>query len=321
MNLPAGLPVPTYRPGVKVSTVTTALTLPAAVAVAPNGDAIVADGDRIVRVSPAGVVTVVAGSTAGSADGPAAQAQFSGPRGVAIGADGTIYVSDSGNHRIRAIANNGNVRTLAGSNQGFADGTSPMFSMPMGIAMSATGTILVADGWNQRVREVTLQGVASTWAGTGAEGITNGAGTQAQLLFPMGISVMPGGDALITEPSTGVLRKVSAAAPHTVTTLIGYPGDEGWEDGPTSAATVFETVAAAARSDGQLLIIDEATARIRALRSGTVDTLAGGQQGGTVDGAGASAGFAGPRALVAAPDGSVLVVDAPAHSLRRITGL
>ena len=320
MNLPAGLPTPAWRSGVQVSTVTTALTLPTAVTVAPNGDAIVADQDRIVRVSPAGVITVVAGSSAGLVDGPAAQAQFRGPRGVALGADGTIYVSDSGNHRIRAIAN-GNVRTLAGSNQGFADGTSPMFSMPMGIAMSATGTILVADAWNQRIREVTLQGVASTWAGSGAEGIVDGSGTAAQLQFPMGITVLPGGDAVFVEPSTGVLRKVSAATPHTVATFVGYAGDEGWEDGPVSSATVFETVAAAARSDGQIVFIDEATARIRALRSGTIDTLAGGQQGGTVDGAGARAGFAGPRALAAAPDGSVLVVDAPGHSLRRITGL
>jgi len=104
-----------------------------------------------------------------------------------------------------------------------------------------------------------------------------------------------------------------------VTTLVGYPGDEGWNDGTIDAATVFETLAAAARSDGQLILIDAATARIRALRNGAIDTLAGGQQGGTVDGSGATAGFGAPRALAVAPDGTVLVVDAREHALRRIT--
>jgi hypothetical protein len=318
MSLPEGLPLPTYRPGVRVSTVTTSLTQPTAVAVAANGDAIVADGDRIVRVASTGSVSVVAGSSPGSADGPAAQARFRGPRGVAVGSDGTIYVADSGNHRIRVISG-GTVTTLAGSDQGFADGPKAMFSQPMGIALTATGTILVADSWNHRLREVTPQGLVSTWAGTGEEGIVNGPCTTAQLAFPMGVTVLSRGDAVIVEPTTGVLRKVAASATHDVTTLVGYPGDEGWSDGPVDAATVFETLAAVARSDGQVILIDAATARVRALWNGTIDTLAGGQRGGTVDGSGATAGFGAPRALAVAPDGTVLVVDAREHALRKLT--
>jgi N,N-dimethylformamidase beta subunit-like protein/NHL repeat-containing protein len=316
MHLPDGLPVPQWRPGVQVSTVTSALTLPTAVAAAPDGSAVVCDQDRILRVSTAGAVSVVAGSTAGFADGAAAQAQFRSPRGVAVGPDGTIYVADSGNHRIRAIAA-GVVRTVAGSDQGFADGSSPLFSQPMGIAVRATGTLLVADTWNQRVRELTLAGVATTWAGNGTEGITDGTGTQAALQFPMGITILPGGDAVIAEPSTGTLRQVSAGPAHTVSTLVGYPGDEGWADGPDGQ--VFETIGVAATADGQILLIDQASARIRALKAGTLDTLAGGAQGGTVDGAGANAGFGGPTSIAVAPDKSVLVVDTRQHTLRRIT--
>jgi hypothetical protein len=318
MSLPQGLPVPTYRPGVKVSTVTTSLTLPAAVTVAANGDAIVADGDRIVRVASTGSVSVVAGSDPGCEDGPVAQSRFRGPRGVAVGSDGTIYVADTLNHRIRAISG-GTVRTIAGSDQGFADGVNAMFSQPMGIALTAKGTILVADSWNHRLREVTPQGMASTWVGTGEDGIVDGPSSRARIVFPIGVTMLPSGDAVIVEPSAGVLRKVAASATHDVTTLVGYPGDEGWNDGTIDAATVFETLAAAARSDGQLILIDAATARIRALRNGAIDTLAGGQQGGTVDGSGATAGFGAPRALAVAPDGTVLVVDAREHALRRIT--
>src|SRR6266436_9053263 len=318
MSLPQGLPVPTYRPGVKVSTVTTSLTLPAAVTVAANGDAIVADGDRIVRVASTGSVSVVAGSDPGCEDGPVAQSRFRGPRGVAVGSDGTIYVADTLNHRIRAISG-GTVRTIAGSDQGFADGVNAMFSQPMGIALTAKGTILIADSWNHRLREVTPQGMASTWVGTGEEGIVDGPSSRARIVFPMGVTMLPSGDAVIVEPSTGVLRKVAASATHDVTTLVGYPGDEGWNDGTIDAATVFETLAAAARSDGQLILIDGAMARIRALRNGAIDTVAGGQQGGTVDGSGATAGFGAPRALAVAPDGTILVVDALEHALRRIT--
>ncbi|MFN2549929.1 MAG: N,N-dimethylformamidase beta subunit family domain-containing protein [Myxococcales bacterium] len=318
MKLSSGLPTPTWRPGVQVTTITNALQMPTAVAAAADGSAIVADGDRIVRVSSAGAVTVIAGSTAGLADGPAAQAQFRGPRGVAVAANGTIYVSDTGNHRIRAIAN-GVVTTLAGSDEGFADGSAPKFLQPMAIALTATGTILVADTWNMRVREVTPQGVASTWAGSGAEGIVDGSGTQAQLNFPMGITVLPGGDAVIVEPAAGVLRKVSAVAPHNVSTIVGYPGDSGWQDGPASSANVLDTVAVGTAKDGEIILVDQATSRIRALKGGTIDTLAGGNRGGTVDGPGAQAGFAAPRAVAGAPDGSVLVVDAREHTLRRIT--
>jgi len=318
MNLPPGISTPSYRAGVQVSTVTTALTLPVAVAVAGNGDAIVVDGDAIVRVTPAGAVSAVAGGGPGLTDGPAAQAQFRGPRGVAVAADGTIYVSDTGNHRIRAISG-GSVTTVAGSTQGFADGASPQFSQPMGIALTAAGTILVADSWNQRIREVTPKGLASTWAGTGAEGVADGPGAQAQLQFPIGISLLTGGDAVMVEPMTGVLRKVSASTGHAVATLVGSVGLEGWDDGPVPGATVFETIAAAAMPDGDILLLDEATARVRALSGSNIDTLAGGQRGGTVDGCGSGAGFGGPRALAAAPDGSILVADAREHALRRIT--
>src|SRR5205085_1270694 len=83
---PAGVLPPSYRAGTNVSTVTTALNAPAAIGVALNGDAIVADGDQIVRVTPAGAVSVIAGSSTGSNDGPAALATFNGPRGVAVAA-------------------------------------------------------------------------------------------------------------------------------------------------------------------------------------------------------------------------------------------
>ncbi|TMA21365.1 MAG: hypothetical protein E6J88_15875 [Deltaproteobacteria bacterium] len=319
MALPEDAPRPQYRPGVRVSTVTRALERPVAVAAA-GADAIVVDGDRIVRVSSAGVVTPVAGGSAGLADGPASQAQFRGPRGVAVAADGTIYVSDTGNNRIRAIAG-GNVWTVAGSRLGFADGpgAQALFSQPMGIALTPTGSLLIADSWNQRLREMTAAGAVSTWAGCGLEGVTDGAGSAAHVNFPISVAVLPGGDAVIASSATGVLRRVAGGGTHNVTTLAGAVGLSGWGDGPAGSAQVSETLAVAALPDGQVVFLDGASARVRALRNGVVDTLAGGGRGGTIDGAGDEAGFSWPRAIAVAPDRSMLVADPREHALRRVT--
>jgi hypothetical protein len=307
LNLPSGATTPTYRGGVQVATVTTALNRPVAVAAAPGGDALVVDQDQIVRVSAAGVVTVVAGGAPGQADGPAAQATFRGPRGLAVAPGGEVYVSDTGNNAIRVISN-GTVRTLASG-----------FSQPMGIALTHDGTLLVADSWSFRLLAVTAAGAVSTWAGTGVNGVTGGPGALAALSFPLAVAVLPTGDAIIAESATGLIRKVSAAATHDVTKLIGVRDSVGWDDGPLGTATVSETLALAARADGQIVFLDSATSRVRAFRNGAVDTLAGGQRGGTVDGAGESAGFGWPRGIAVAADGSLLVVDAREHALRKVT--
>ena len=106
---------------------------------------------------------------------------------------------------------------------------------------------------------------------------------------------------------------------HNVTTLAGAVGLSGWGDGPAGSAQVSETLAVAALPDGQVVFLDGASARVRALRNGVVDTLAGGGRGGTIDGAGDEAGFSWPRAVAVAPDRSVLVADPREHALRRVT--
>jgi len=313
-----------YRAGVSVSTVTNALTQPAALAVAPDGAVVVADGNRIVRVDAKGAVTTVAGSDSpGSVDGPASQARFNAPRGVAVAPSGAIYVSDTANNRIRVIQN-GIVSPLAGADiADFADGpgAAARFAQPMGIAIEANGNLLVADSANSRLREVTPQGVVTTWAGTGVAGIDGGPGASATLYTPMAVAVVAAGAALIVEPDTGWIRSIDATAAHVVAPYAGQLFVEGWDDGSTTTATLYHTVALAVReSDGQVVLIDGASARIRAIRASVVDTLAGGQQGGTIDGAGSVAGFGTPCGVAIASDGSAYVVDAQEHTLRHVTG-
>ena len=319
LKLDTGQLPPVYRAGVKVTTVTRSLDRPAAIAVTSAGDAIIADGDRILRVLTSGSVSVVAGGAEGSSDGPAAQATFRAPRGLAVAKNGDIYVADSGNHRIRVISG-GVVRTVAGGAVGFADGPGAQarFNQPMSLALTADGTLLIADALNSRLRAMDAAGNVGTWAGTGSNSVVGGPGATACLSLPMAVTLLPGGDALIAEASTGLVRKVAGSAGHEVTLLAGEIGRSGWNDGPVSTASISEIYSLAALADGQVVLVDGASARLRVLNGGTVETLAGGKRLGGADGDGASATFSAPRAAAVAPDGSILVVDAADHSLRRV---
>ena len=102
-------------------------------------------------------VSVAAGTSAGFADGPGAQAQFRNPHGVAVDGDGNIIVADNGNHRIRKIGPDAIVSTVAGTGSaGFADGpgAQAQFMNPLSVSVDGDGNIIVADKGNHRIRKV-----------------------------------------------------------------------------------------------------------------------------------------------------------------------
>lgn len=118
------------------------------------------DNNRIRRRLPDGRIETVAGQGEGRVDGPALQASFNTPSGIAADAQGNLYVADTGNHAIRRISTDGQVTTLAGGQQGFADGPAAQarFDGPMGIAVDAQGQVYVADTWNDRIRVIGTDG-------------------------------------------------------------------------------------------------------------------------------------------------------------------
>jgi DNA-binding beta-propeller fold protein YncE len=237
-----------------------------------------------------------------------------------VRADGGIYVSDSANHKIRLILN-GVVSTVAGVGQGFCDGAGSVAKLdtPMSIALHPSGVLVVADAWNHRIRAVDAGGNVTTWAGDGKVNVKDGPGAQAEFNFPFALAVRPDGSTIIVDAETGLLRLVGNDAAHTVSTFAGELGRSGWRDGDAAHGSVMEILAVASRASGEIVLVDGATWRLRAIGSGgVIDTHAGGATSSLVDGLGANAGFQLPHGAAAAPDGTLLVVDTGNHALRRI---
>jgi hypothetical protein len=137
------------------------------------GNLFVSDsGNNTVRaITPAGVVTTVAGAAglSGTQDGAGTSARFSSPTGIAVDANGTIYVVDSGDSTVRLVAS-GTVSTLAGSSAnagGNSDGTGPAaaFYFPCGIAVDGSGNAYVTDSFNNEIRMIAPGGVVTTIGG------------------------------------------------------------------------------------------------------------------------------------------------------------
>lgn len=167
--------------------------VPLALVINTQGDIYVADaGNNCIRkITAAGVVSSFAGSgISGFADGNGNTAQFAHPSGIAMDAQGNLYVADDYNHRIRKITSAGVVSTIAGNGTpGFSDGngSAAKFNYPINIAIDALENIYVTDYGNHRIRRITLSGTVSTLAGSGIEGFADGNGSTAKFASPWGV--------------------------------------------------------------------------------------------------------------------------------------
>jgi len=196
----------------------------AGVAVDSEGTVYVADGSNktIRKITPAGVVTTLAGLAGGYSDvddvGPAAR--FDQPRDVAVDSVGNAYVAESG-ATVRKVTPGGEVTTLAGSYQqyGNADGTgsAAQFENPWGIAVNLGGNVYVADRLGT-IRKVTPAGEVTTLAGlAGASGSDDGTGSDARFNGPNGVAVDGAGNVYVADIGNATIRKITPDG--TVTTL------------------------------------------------------------------------------------------------------
>ncbi len=186
---------------------------PAGLDIAPDGTLFVADPSRhrICSISPDGRLCVVAGGANGLRDGPGHEAKFRFPTDVALGADGSCYVADSVNDRIRAISPDGLVTTLAGSNYDYGDGRGPCarFRRPLGLDVDGEGTVYVADTGNNAIRRITPDGAVETVAGQPPGGDADGRGPSVGSRWPSGIVVDAEGSLWVADRGNDAVRHIT----------------------------------------------------------------------------------------------------------------
>lgn len=214
----------------KVSTVIENLDFPSDIVLDKNGDLIVTETlkHRVLKISQDGHLTVIAGGgyaendgflVGGLKDGTGVNAQFNEPTGLAISPNGTVYVADTGNQRIRALPPSGNVTTIAGSGTekiaetgylvgGYEDGPAnkAKFNYPQGLALAADGTLYIADTLNHRIRKMTPNGEVETVAGSEDYGRQNGIELEASFDNPLGVIVLSDSNLLIVDRWNHALR-------------------------------------------------------------------------------------------------------------------
>jgi RHS repeat-associated protein len=255
------------------------LNQPRDVASAPDGSLYIADygNSRIRRIDPNGIINTVAGNGAfsyGGDGGPATSAQLNYPAGIALGPDGSLYISDRGNHRIRRVDPNGTITTVVGDgnwcDRSCGDGgpvTSAQLAYPEGIAVGPDGNLYIAEWGSNRVRRVTPNGIVSTVAGNGTAGYSGDGGlaTEAMLYGPHSVKVGPDGSLYIADENH-VIRYVG---PDGVITTIAGDGSYGFggDGGPATSAQLYSSSGVSVGPDGSVYIADYYNNRIRKVTS------------------------------------------------------
>lgn len=275
------------------------LNVPTGVAVDASGNVYICDryNQRVRKIS-AGLITTIAGiGTAGfSGDGAlATSAMLNYPMGLTVDASANLYIADTSNNRIRKLATNGVISTVAGNgNYGYSgDGavaTSASLEGPQGVATDVSGDLYIADTSNGRVRKVSVSGIITTSAG-GGNGGDGGAGVLAQFSLPQSVTSDNAGNIYIADTSGNRVREILAGGTVTPVAGNGIPGNSG--DGlAATSAELNSPWSVAVDASSNLYISDTNNCRIRKVStSGTITAFAGngcyfGGDGGQASGAG-----------------------------------
>jgi streptogramin lyase len=303
---------------------TATFNTPFGVAVDSSGHVYVADSNFqcIRKITPVGVVSILAGFTVGGAvNGTGGAARFDFPWGVVVDPSGHLFVSEVLNSDLRKITPAGVVSTLAGvaGVNAYLDGTGTgaQFNQPRGVAIDASGNLFVADSSNQRIRIVTPAGVVSTLAGSGASGSADGVGTLASFKNPYGVAVDATGAVYVADHNNHSIRKITPAG--VVTTLAGT-GVAGSANGTGTNASFNNPRGLAIDASGAVYVADYSNHLIRKITpEGVVSTLAGTVMRGSANGVGTLASFNNPSGIALDGSGHLWVADSSNHMIRKIT--
>ena len=277
---------------------------------------------------PAGTISTFAGKTPGGFGGdggPATDARFRYPYGLAVGPDGSLYIADSQNHRVRRVGTDGIIDTVAGNGtQGFTgdngDATAAELNTPIGVAVAPDGSLLIVDQLNYRIRRVRPDGKIVTFAGNGQSvfggdgGAATGAGMQ-----PWGVAVGPDGAVYIADRSNSRLRMVDQNGTISSVAGNGQAGPNG-DNVPATSVNLGVPSDVAVAPDGSIYVVVGGPGRIRRVSpQGILTTIAGTTAGFSGDGGPAkTAQIDSPVRFAIGPDGSIYIPDTGNQRLRWI---
>ncbi len=296
------------------------LAVPQGVAVDAAGNLYIADtlNRRIRRVSPAGIITTLAGNGQPrflGDGGPATSAALDRPRHLALGPAGNLYIADARNHRIRKISPQGTISTTAGNGQqGYSgDGgpaTSASLNTPQGVGVDGAGNLYVADLYNNQIRKVTPQGVITTLSLS-----------TFFLGLPTAVAADPSGNVFAVEP---LANRVVRISPQGLVTTVAGTGLQGFsgDGGPATSASLNNPVGVGVDGAGNLFIVERLNHRIRRVNpQGTISTVAGsGVSGFSGDGGPATAASLNhPNGVAVDTGGNVYIADTFNHRVRKVS--
>jgi hypothetical protein len=211
---------------------------------AGNVYATTGSNNTIVKITPNGAISTLAGTPgkSGIVDATGAEARFSWPGGIAVDGAGNVYVADSGNHAVRMITPAGKTTTLAGLATEAASidgiGTAARFNSPLGIAVDNAGNVFVGDWADHTIRKIAPTGAVTTLAGAaGKIGSADGTGANARFHGPDGVAVDELGNVYVADSGNHTIRKITPAG--VVTTVVGQAGMASFTPGALPGLLTF----------------------------------------------------------------------------------
>jgi secreted PhoX family phosphatase len=263
------------------------LYYPTDVAVGPRGDLFIADTDNAVveEVTPAGILSVVAGVPGDQgppAPGPATSSTLSDPTGVAVDAEGDLFIADTDNAVVDEVTPEGKLSVVAGDPDkagptAHGPASSSPLGEPTGVAVGAHGDVFIAETQNSVVDEVTPAGELSIFAGrAGRSGPpTRGPADRSELNSPTGVAFDAHGDMFIADTGNNMVEEVTPAGALSVVAGVGGVGGPP-TPGPATKSMLDYPLGVAADARGDVFIADGANNVVeRVTRAGVLSVVAG----------------------------------------------
>jgi trimeric autotransporter adhesin len=287
--------------------------------------------DSRIRIVTAGTINTFAGTGVHGFQGDGGSptsAQLAGPNGVFADSAGNVFISDTGNQRVREVTG-GVIQTILGGGNGGDGGepTAAQLADPYGVAVDSSNNYYIADASNNRIREVSGNTI-QTLAGNGLNGYSGDGGPaiNAELNSPLGLAVDGSGNIFIADTNNRVVREVSGG---NINTFAGTgapcsPPTGGCGDGGAAAdAKLTAPSTVVVDSSGNVFIADPSSQRVREVSSGIITTLAGTGNAGYSGDGGPATGAELSRPTGVAVDGfdNVYIADAGNNVIRCVLGV